>query len=77
MNIASILVFTCLGRLVGGVYYGVPPTTCDPFPHIQAVRKAVGGNPAVVAWYDARVEQQKSLKALSPAEQILFGCRDM
>ena len=77
MNIASILTFTSLGRLVGGVYYGVPPTVCDAFPKIQAVRKTVGGSPAVVAWYDARVGQQKSLEALSPAEQILAACKDM
>ena len=77
MNIASILTFTYLGRLAGGVFYGVPPTVCNPFPNIQAVRKTVGGNPAVVAWYDARVDQKKSLASLSPAEQVLVGCRDM
>lgn len=74
MNIASILTFTCLGRLVGGVFYGIPPTVCNPFPNIQAVRKTVGNNPAVVAWYDARAGQVKSL---SPAEQVLMGCRDL
>ena len=26
MNITSILTFTNIGRLVGGVFYGVPPT---------------------------------------------------
>lgn len=77
MNIASILTFTSLGRLVGGVYYGVPPSVCDPFPKIQAVRKTVGGDPAVVAWYDARIDKQQSLEALSPAEQILAACKDM
>ena len=77
MTIASILTFTCLGRIVGGVFYGVPPTVCDTFPNIQAVRKTVGNDPAVVAWCDARVEQQKSLKSLSPAEQVLVGCRDL
>lgn len=74
MNIASILTFTNIGRLVGGVFYGVPPTVCDPFPNIQLVRKTVGCTPAVVAWYDARIEKQKSL---SPAEQILVSCRNM
>lgn len=77
MNIASILTFTNIGRLVGGVFYGVPPTVCNPFLNIQRVRKTVGGNPAVVAWYDARIDQQKSLDKLSPAEQILVGCRNM
>lgn len=77
MNIASILTFTSLGRLVGGVYYGVPPTVCDPFPNIQAVRKTVGRNPAVIAWYDGRIEQQKSFEALSPAEQILAASKEM
>ena len=77
MTIASILTFTSIGRLVGGVYYGIPPTVCDPFPNIQAVRKTVGANPAVVAWYNSRIEQQKSLEALSPAEQVLAaGCQD-
>jgi glutathione S-transferase len=74
MNIASILTFTCLGRVVGGVYYGVPPTVCEPFPQIQAVRRTVGNHPAVVAWYDARIEKQASL---SPAEQVLVGCRGL
>jgi glutathione S-transferase len=77
MNIASILTFTNIGRLVGGVFYGVPPTVCDPFLNIQRVRKTVGSNPAVMAWYDARIDQQKSLDKLSPAEQILVGCRNM
>lgn len=77
MNIASILTFVTLGRVVGGVFFGVPPTVCDPFPNIQAVRKTVGSDPAVVAWYDARVVQQKSLTSLSPAEQVLVGCRDL
>jgi len=77
MNIASILTFTSLGRLVGGVYYGVPPAVCDPFPTLQAVRKTVGGNPAVVAWYDARVAKLKSFQSLSPAEQVLASCREM
>ena len=77
IDVASILLFTALGRLVGGVYYGVPPTACDPFPSIQAVRKTVGGHPAVVAWYDERVAQKKSLESLSPAEQVLAGCRSM
>jgi len=72
MTIADILAFTALGRLVGGVYFGVPPTVCDPFPNIQRVRKTVGCDPRVVAWYDARVKRQKSL---SPAEQVLVGCR--
>jgi len=74
MTIASILTFTNLGRLVGGVYFGVPPTVCDPFPNIQRVRKTVGCDPRVVAWYDARASRQKSL---SPAEQVLMGCRDL
>jgi glutathione S-transferase len=77
MTIASILTFTNIGRLVGGVFFGVPPSVCDPFLNIQRVRKTVGGNPAVMAWYDARIEQQKSLAKLSPAEQILVGCRNM
>ena len=77
MNIASILTFTVLGRVVGGVFYGIPPTACDAFPNIQSVRKAVGKHPAVVAWYDARIVQQKSLESLSPAEQVLVGCRDL
>jgi len=77
MNIASILTFTTLGRVVGGVFYGVPPTVCDAFPNIQAVRKTVGNDPATIAWYDARVVQQKSLKSISPAEQVLVGCRDL
>jgi len=77
MTIASILTFTTLGRVAGGVFYGVPSTVCSPFLHIQAVRKTVGGSPAVVAWYDARIERQKSLESLSPAEQVLVGCRDM
>ena len=77
IDVASILLFTALGRLVGGVYYGVPPTACDPFPSLQAVRKTVGGHPAVVAWYDERVAQKKSLESLSPAEQVLAGCRSM
>ena len=77
IGVASLLLFTALGRLVGGVYYGVPPTACDPFPNIQAVRKTVGGHPAVVAWYAARVARQKSLESLSPAEQVLAGCRSM
>ena len=77
MNIASILTFVTLGRAVGGVFFGVPPTVCDPFPNIQAVRRTVGSDPAVVAWYDARVVQQKSLTSLSPAEQVLVGCRDL
>lgn len=77
MNIASILTFTNIGRLVGGVFYGVPPTVCNPFPNIQLVRKTVGGNPDVIAWYDARIDQLKSLDKLSPAEQILVGCRNM
>ena len=74
MNIASILTFTTIGRVVGGVFYGVPPTVCDPFPNIQAVRRAVGGHPAVVSWYSGRVE---SGAKLSPAEEVLAGCRDM
>ena len=74
---ASILTFVTLGRAVGGVFFGVPPTVCDPFPNIQAVRRTVGSDPAVVAWYDARVVQQKSLTSLSPAEQVLVGCRDL
>ena len=57
--------------------YGVPTTACDPFPSLQAVRKTVGGHPAVVAWYDERVAQKKSLESLSPAEQVLAGCRSM
>lgn len=77
MNIASILTFTNIGRLVGGVFYGVPPTVCDPFLNIQRVRKTVGSDPAVIAWYDARIDQQKSLDKLSPAEQILVSCRNM
>jgi len=77
MTVASILTFTALGRLVGGVYFGVPPTCCDPFPKLQAVRRTVGRHPAVVAWYDARIDQQKSREALSPAEQILAACKDM
>mmetsp|Transcript_8070 Transcript_8070/g.11722 ORF Transcript_8070/g.11722 Transcript_8070/m.11722 type:complete len:297 (+) Transcript_8070:10-900(+) len=77
LNIASILTFTTIGRLVGGVFVGVPSTVCDPFLNIQRVRKTVGSHPAVVAWYDARIEQQKSIDKLSPAEQILVGCRDM
>jgi len=77
MTIASILTFTSLGRLVGGVYFGIPSTACDPFPNLQAVRRTVGAHPAVVQWYDARIEQQKSLQALSPAEQVLVGCRDL
>jgi glutathione S-transferase len=77
MNIASILTFTTIGRLVGGVFFGVPPTVCDPFPNIQRVRKTVGSHSAVVAWYDARIEQQKSIDRLSPAEQILVNCRNM
>ena len=77
MSIASILTFVTLGRVVGGVFFGVPPTVCDPFPNIQAVRRTVGSDPAVVAWYDARVVQQKSLTSLSPAEQVLVGCRDL
>ena len=78
MTVASILTFTSLGRLVGGVYYGVPATACDSFAHLQAVRRTVGGHPAVVAWYDARLAQQQSVgAALSPAEQVLAGCRDM
>ena len=77
MSIASILTFTSMGRLVGGVYFGVPPTVCDPFANIQAVRKTVGGHPAVVGWYDARIAQQKSPGSLSPAEQVLVGCRYM
>lgn len=77
MNIASILTFVTLGRAVGGVFFGVPPTVCDPFPNIQAVRRTVGSDPAVMAWYDARVVQQKSLTSLSPAEQVLVGCRDL
>lgn len=74
MNIASILTFTNLGRLVGGVYFGVPPTVCNPFVNIQRVRKTIGSHPAIVEWYDARVKQNKSL---SPAEQVLMGCRDL
>ena len=77
MSIASILTFVTLGRVVGGVFFGVPPTVCDPFPNIQAVRRTVGSDPAVVAWYDARVVQQKSLTSLSPAEQVLAGCRNL
>lgn len=77
MNIASILTFTALGRLVGGVYYGVPPTACDPFPSLQAVRKTVGSHPVVVAWYEARIAQQKSFAKLSPAEQVLVACKEM
>lgn len=76
MTIASILTFVTLGRAVGGVFFGVPPTVCDPFPHIQAVRRTVGRDPAVVAWYDARVAQ-RTLPSLSPAEQVLVGCRDL
>ena len=52
----------------------VPPTVCDPFPNIQAVRRTVGSDPAVVAWYRARVEGGGKL---SPAEAVLVGCRDM
>jgi len=74
MGVACILTFTNLGRLVGGVYFGVPPAVCDPFPNLQLVRKTVGCHPAVVAWYDTRAREQKSL---SPAEQILAGCQDM
>ena len=74
MNIASILTFTTIGRVVGGVFYGVPPTVCDPFPNIQAVRRTVGSHPAVVAWYDARAGAGGEL---SPAEQVLASCRDM
>ena len=77
MNIASLATFTSTGRLVGGVYFGVPPTACDPFANIQAVRKTVGRHPAVVGWYEARIVQQQSLESLSPAEQVLVGCRDM
>mmetsp|Transcript_46590 Transcript_46590/g.150284 ORF Transcript_46590/g.150284 Transcript_46590/m.150284 type:complete len:282 (-) Transcript_46590:95-940(-) len=72
LDVASILTFTALGRLVGGVYFGVPPTACDPFPRLQAVRKTVGAHPAVVAWYRARVAQT-SLESLSPAERVLAG----
>jgi prostaglandin-H2 D-isomerase / glutathione transferase len=72
MNIASILMFTTLGRLVGGVFYGVPPTVIDPFPNIMAVRKTVGSNSAVAEWYSARIEQI-SLTSLSPAEQVLVS----
>eukprot|EP00310_Coccolithus_braarudii_P002369 CAMPEP_0183366872 /NCGR_PEP_ID=MMETSP0164_2-20130417/90404_1 /TAXON_ID=221442 /ORGANISM="Coccolithus pelagicus ssp braarudi, Strain PLY182g" /LENGTH=289 /DNA_ID=CAMNT_0025542699 /DNA_START=98 /DNA_END=967 /DNA_ORIENTATION=- len=77
MSIASILTFTNMGRLVGGVFCGVPPSVCNPFPNIQAVRKTVGSNPAVVAWYDARVDKQGALSSLSPVEQILARCRDL
>lgn len=77
MNIASILTFTSMGRLVGGVYFGIPPTTCDPFPNIQLVRKTVGNHPAVRAWYDARIQRQKSIEKLSPAEQVLVNCRNL
>lgn len=76
MNIASILTFTSLGRLVGGVYYGIPSTVCQTFQNIQIVRNTVANEPAVVAWYDARVHQLKSRESLSPAEQIL-ACRDI
>lgn len=74
MNIASILTFTHMGRLVGGVYIGIPPTVCDPFPNIQKVRKTVGCYPAVIEWYNARLEGQPSL---SPAERVLVDCRNM
>lgn len=77
MNIASLLTFTSIGRMVGGVYFGIPPTVCDPFPNIQLVRKMVGCHPAVIAWYDARIRQQNSLDKLSPAEQVLANCRHM
>jgi len=76
MTIASILTFVTLGRAIGGVFFGVPPSVCDPFLNIQAVRRTVGRDPAVVAWYDARVAQ-RTLPSLSPAEQVLVGCRDL
>jgi len=76
INIATILTFTSLGRLAGGVYYGIPQTICQTFNNIQTVRNTVANQPAVIAWYDARIHRVKSRDSLSPAEQIL-ACRDI
>jgi len=73
LTIADLLTFTSMGRLVGGVYFGIPSTVCDPFENIQKVRKMVGQDPRVMDWYDERERVGK----LSPAEQVLSGCRDL
>lgn len=64
MNIASILTFTLIGRLVGGVYNGVPSTAFDPFPNIQKVRKTTGCYPSVQ-------------HLLSPAERVMIDCKSI
>jgi len=73
LTIADLLTFTSMGRLVGGVYFGIPSTVCDPFENIQKVRRMVGQDPRVMDWYDERERVGK----LSPAEQVLSGCRDL
>lgn len=73
LTIADLLTFTSMGRLAGGVYFGIPATVCDPFENIQNVRRKVGQDQRVREWYDER----KRVGKLSPAEQVLSNCRDM
>jgi prostaglandin-H2 D-isomerase / glutathione transferase len=55
LTIADIFVFTSLGAVVSGLYDGVPVDALDSgFPNINAVRKTVRSQDAVVKWYAER-----------------------
>ena len=53
LTTADVQVFANTTSLISGFWDGVPPTTLDGFANIQAVRKNVATQPAVLAWYDS------------------------
>lgn len=65
MTVADIMIATVVANACSGFFDGVPADTIKLYPNIQAVRKTVMTDPAVVAWYAKRGDE------VSPSEKFI------
>lgn len=56
LTIADFFLFVATSMIACGFYDGVPKETLDPYPTIQAIRKATINLPAVLKFYEASHE---------------------
>jgi len=73
LSVGDLQLFAITGMVACGFFDGVPPTVNDPYPNIQAVRKNVATQEAVMAYYDARI----AAGDIGDAEKFLSDSRDI
>merc|ERR1712062_737140 len=59
MSTADVMMYVYFANQTGGLMDGVPANALDPFPGIQAVRKAVANHPRVKPYIDKCVADKK------------------